>query len=69
MTKAADDQVDNGAAERLVTRWRRLGADVVTQEFPARSGLPHDVVDVCQPTGQPAVTYTALLALLESARG
>jgi carboxylesterase len=60
-----DVAVDNGLIAALVRAWRAHGArDVVTYEFPAALHLNHDVVDLEQVGGNPAVTYPVLAGLI-----
>jgi esterase/lipase len=64
VTNANDNQVDNGDILALADSWQELGAEVRTHEFPKRLGLPHDVIDVQQPEGNPDRVYPVLLGLL-----
>jgi esterase/lipase len=45
VTNAAEPQVDNAHARRLVEAWRAHGAAVQTYEFAASETLPHDLID------------------------
>ncbi|KHL09064.1 carboxylesterase [Mumia flava] len=66
VTNAADTEVANARTEVLVRQWREQGAHVIARAFPARLGLPHDVVDVANPSQQTSVTYPVLLGLLNA---
>ena len=59
-----DNQIDNGQAQVLARDWAEGGADVTVHVFPADLGLPHDVIDPAQPTGDTAVVYPVLLEQL-----
>lgn len=58
---ANDNQVNNSDVEELADAWRRNGADVTTHVFPKSLGMPHDVIDPAQPTGDVAAVYPVLL--------
>lgn len=64
VTNGSDDQVRNPEIEALAAAWRGAGADVDSYEFPRSLGLPHDMIDVQQPTARPEVVYPVLLGLL-----
>ena len=67
VTNAADPAVDNGATRRLVRRWRAHGADVREYEFPARLGLPHDLIDPTHRATGVERVYPVLLDLVSAA--
>lgn len=45
ITNAAESYLDNRFTHRLVSSWRRHGANVETFEFAASERLPHDMID------------------------
>lgn len=59
-----DGTVKPGPALELARKWSSRGANVATWVLPDTLGLPHDVVDVTQPKGMPAVVYPVLEALV-----
>lgn len=59
-----DDQVDFDAVRDLVDGWADGDGVVEVVELPA-VGLPHDVIDVAQPTGDVDLVYPVLVELLE----
>ncbi len=59
-----DNQVDNGQVQVLARDWAEGGADVTVHVFAKDLGLPHDVIDPAQPTGDTAVVYPVLLEQL-----
>ena len=61
---ANDNQVNNGDVRDLADAWARSGADVTTHIFPKSLGMPHDVIDPAQPTGDIAAVYPVLLEQL-----
>jgi esterase/lipase len=61
---ANDNQIDNSKAQDLADSWRSNGADVTTHVFPKSLGMPHDVIDPAQPTGDVKAVYPVLLEQL-----
>jgi len=59
-----DNQVDNGDVQILARDWADNGADVAVHVFAEDLGLPHDVIDPAQPTGDTAQVYPVLLEQL-----
>lgn len=59
-----DNQVDNGQVQVLARDWAEGGADVTVHVFAQDLGLPHDVIDPAQPTGDTSVVYPVLLEQL-----
>jgi len=57
---ANDDQVNNVDVEALANAWAARGALVTTYEFPQSLGLPHDLIDPAQKTGDVAAVYPRL---------
>lgn len=67
VTNAAEPRLDNRYTYRLIKVWRRHGVNVETFEFPARDGLPHDLIDPV--SNQPRVTelsYPVIERLISS---
>ena len=68
VTVGGDMAADNGATASLARAWRAQGAqgshEVLDFEFPVSLHLNHDVVDVDQVGGNPALTYPVLLGYL-----
>jgi esterase/lipase len=60
-----DHTVDEEPVLHLADAWQRDGVVTTTYRFDRRLKLPHDVIDVTQRCGLPAVVYPALIALLE----
>ncbi|MDB4884128.1 MAG: putative esterase [Gemmatimonadetes bacterium] len=61
-----DRTVSERSALSLVERWRtRDGVAVTLYRFPRALGLPHDLVDVSQRCGMPAVVYPVIIALMD----
>jgi esterase/lipase len=61
-----DHTVDEEPILHLVDGWQnRPGVVTTTYRFDRRLRLPHDVIDVTQRCGLPAVVYPALIALIE----
>lgn len=58
-----DNQVDPGYVTGFAEDWARWSGNVTVVELPA-VGLPHDVIDVGQPDGDPELVYPILLELL-----
>lgn len=61
-----DDQVDNGEVTQLVERWSDSDGDVEIIVLDT-DGLPHDLIDPAQPTGDVGQVYPVLFDLIESA--
>ena len=62
-----DDQVDPVHLAGFAGAWASHGGPVSLYRLPA-AGLPHDVVDVGQPAGDPEFVYPILAALLDGER-
>jgi alpha-beta hydrolase superfamily lysophospholipase len=62
ITNPCDAVVDNHATAQVVAHWRRNGANIRTQEFPAAWQLIHDWMDPAQTGQQVARVYPLLLA-------
>jgi len=61
-----DRTISQGSALLLLGRWKAHdGVTTRLQRFDAALHLPHDVIDVSQRCGQPAVVYPVVLALVE----
>lgn len=61
-----DHTVDDAPALHLADVWRtRSDITTTTYRFDRALRLPHDVIDVTQPCGLPAIVYAALIDLLE----
>jgi carboxylesterase len=66
VSNANDRTVDEGPARRLDSLWRaRPGTTVRRYRFDKQLALPHDVIDVSQRCGMPALVYPVLIALME----
>ena len=62
-----DDQVDPVHLSRFANAWAAHGGPVALHRLPA-IGLPHDVIDVDQPDGDPGFVYPILIDLLDGVR-
>ena len=62
-----DDQVDPVHLSSFANAWAAHGGPVSLYRLPA-VGLPHDVIDVDQPDGDPELVYPILAELLEGNR-
>jgi hypothetical protein len=60
-----DNQVDPRYVSSFAEDWNERSGNVALVELPA-VGLPHDVVDVGQPDGDPDLVYPILRELLAS---
>jgi len=58
-----DRTVKSAAALRLARAWQRRGATVSVYTFPSSLGLPHNVLDGRESSGQPQIVYPTLVAL------
>ena len=66
VTNANDPAVNNRGTDRLIRTWRERWAEpVVSHEFAAELGLPHDLIDPGNPEQNVALVYPVLLDLLE----
>jgi carboxylesterase len=63
-----DRTISEGSALRLVELWSaHAGTKTRVHRFDRSLRLPHDVIDVTQRCGAPAVVYPAIVALVEGA--
>ncbi len=62
-----DDQVDPVHLSEFASAWAARGGPVALYRLPA-IGLPHDVIDVDQPEGDPDLVYPILVDLLDGNR-
>jgi carboxylesterase len=61
-----DHTIDPGSAGRLAALWTAHDSTIAPVFWlDQRLGLPHDLIDVTQKCGVPAVVYSTLIALLE----
>ena len=67
MLNPDDDQVDPVHLGGFANAWASHGGPVSLFRLPA-VGLPHDVIDVGQPAGDPEFVYPILAALLDGER-
>jgi esterase/lipase len=58
-----DRTVKTSAAMRLANDWEAHGARVSVYAFPASLGLPHNVLDGREPSGQPQLVLPSVIAL------
>ena len=65
VTTAADEGVSREAVRELARRWRSHGAEIRTYEFPESLDVRHDMIDPEQPYQRVAVTYPAIVRLVE----
>jgi carboxylesterase len=66
VTNGNDRTIDERAALALADAWgRREGVTVQRFRFDPALALPHDLIDVSQGCGAPAVVYPVLIALIE----
>ena len=63
VTNANDERVNNALTASLAAQWEQQGGNVVTFEFPAELGLPHDVIDPYPPHPQVPAVHARLVAL------
>lgn len=56
-----DESIDNAGVRAVAQRWRRRGANVALEEFPADWRLIHDLIDPAQPAQQVARVYPLLV--------
>jgi len=66
VTNANDFAVNNTVATGLARTWQRHGATVRTFEFPAKLGLPHDLINPEQPAQRVDVVYPKLVELMDT---
>lgn len=60
-----DHSVNNVLAERLAASWQKSGAKSVRIfHFPASLGLPHDLISMEQPNGNPQLVYSELMKMV-----
>lgn len=64
LVNAHDGTVSRRPIDDLAAHWRENGGHVSMYEFPDSLQLPHDVIDPDQPTGNTAVTYPVIIALI-----
>ena len=64
VTSASDDAVNNDTSLELARRWRSVGAEVRTFQFPASQGVQHDMIDPEQPYERVRITYPVLEKLV-----
>jgi hypothetical protein len=66
VTNGNDRTVDETSALALGDLWARHDSvSVVRYRFDPGLGLPHDLIDVSQQCGAPALVYPVLIALME----
>jgi alpha-beta hydrolase superfamily lysophospholipase len=65
VTVEGDAAVGNAAIHALARAWSERGCAVTALEFPDSLKLNHDVIDPEQVGANPAVTYPALLSLID----
>jgi pimeloyl-ACP methyl ester carboxylesterase len=65
VTNENDVAVSNRVARQVNEMRRGLGAEVDEFIFDKEYGLPHDVIDVHQPTSDPEFVYPILIDLME----
>ena len=58
-----DRTVKSAVAVEVARRWEARGAEVSVYEFPASLGLPHNVLDGRETSGQPQIVLPSLIAL------
>lgn len=58
-----DRTVKSSAALRLARAWVSHGASVAVYTFPSSLGLPHNVLDGREASGQPQIVYPTLVAV------
>ncbi len=68
VTNGNEPSVNNELTGLVAANWQAHGADLVTYEFPASLGLPHDLIDPAQPDQQTGVVYPVLLRLIVGER-
>lgn len=68
VTTARDEGVNNAVTRELAKRWRRRGVAVEEFEFPAETGVHHDMIDPEQPYQRVALTYPLIRRFLETGR-
>ncbi|MFN2168745.1 MAG: alpha/beta hydrolase [Anaerolineae bacterium] len=64
LTTAKDDTANNSITDRLVDRWRKDGADVLTSEFDSALDIPHNSVDPAADPTKKQMVYEQILELL-----
>lgn len=64
VVNANDGTVSRGAIDDLAARWTAAGGHVSMYEFPDSLHLPHDVIDPDEASGNTAVTYPVIIALV-----
>ncbi|HEV7992049.1 MAG TPA: alpha/beta fold hydrolase [Gemmatimonadaceae bacterium] len=61
-----DRTISEGSALTLMARWKaRAGITTRLHRFDRALRLPHDVIDVSQRCGVPAIVYPVIIALIE----
>ena len=65
VTNANDQAVDNTVTAQVVAAWRAHGRAVETFEFPARLGLPHNLIDPGETGQRVELVYPKLVALID----
>jgi carboxylesterase len=66
VTNGNDRTVDETSALALGDAWAQHGSvSVARYRFDTGLGLPHDIIDVSQQCGMPALVYPVLIALME----
>jgi len=63
LTNANDSTIDNRQIHELVDIWEQSGAGIVTYEFDASLGMPHDVIDVTS-NSKSDLVYAKIIELL-----
>jgi carboxylesterase len=64
LLNANDHTIANGPVRDLARRWAHDGSSVVIVVLPDSLRLPHDVIDVTNPRGNPCVVYPIVTALI-----
>ena len=64
VTNANEDSVNNELAIEVADHWRQQGAQLVTYEFSANLGLPHDLIDPNKPHANTELVNQKLIDLL-----
>ena len=67
ITTACDVAADNSLTHSITKKLSAQGgtAEVLAYEFPAKLGIPHDIIDPAQPEANTPLVYPKLLNLLE----
>lgn len=64
MLNDRDRTVKSSASLDIAKEWESHGAKVSVYAFPASLGLPHNVLDGREPTGQPQLVLPSVIALV-----